>query len=504
MLVLIVKLVNTMSVIKELCKEVITPAIVQSGWDRSVQISFCEDSNFAYHYLNTEYVLFYAPNIPITVISVIEDNTNIDRGIENAIKNAENLDVPCAFCSNGNGFVFYNRTKLPQYAKTELNINKFPSPDHLWAIYIDYKSAKAITIEIEKATSRGLSRLLIGILGIATSLLSIICEIIKNLFASRKEKRVLYLTDRENDFVPEEWTLWQKENRQQNQILENNHLKQDMQSDDIVYTQIPDTDIKIYHASIREEERENDANKYRLFPSDYFDIIFLDTNSKNCIKRRKCQEILQHYATVPQIAIKPQEIISKSDIEYFKEPICIDLTISSLVEPIQIEKETIEHVHVNNIVNNQYTTNNTIISNSNSSPTDRPFDKDPNHLQITEYKTHNNILFVNNTNKYNKTTINFTTMARQTSFAHQIELAQELKTYLIRLQENLNNAAQKYIAKSASLDEAGMMEEKHQVLEEYMEETVNGIKNIVNQINEADIPFVEKYIEYLEDSDSVK
>ena len=95
-------------------------------------------------------------------------------------------------------------------------------------------------------------------------------------------------------------------------------------------------------------------------------------------------------------------------------------------------------------------------------------------------------------------------MARQTSFAHQIELAQELKTYLIRLQENLNNAAQKYIAKSASLDEAGMMEEKHQVLEEYMEETVNGIKNIVNQINEADIPFVEKYIEYLEDSDSVK
>ena len=37
-----------------------------------------------------------------------------------------------------------------------------------------------------------------------------------------------------------------------------------------------------------------------------------------------------------------------------------------------------------------------------------------------------------------------------------------------------------------------------------MEETVNGIKNIVNQINEADIPFVEKYIEYLEDSDSVK
>ena len=34
-------------------------------------------------------------------------------------------------------------------------------------------------------------------------------------------------------------------------------------------------------------------------------------------------------------------------------------------------------------------------------------------------------------------------------------------------------------------------------LREYVFETVNRIKSIVEQINEADIPFVEKYIKYL-------
>ena len=33
-------------------------------------------------------------------------------------------------------------------------------------------------------------------------------------------------------------------------------------------------------------------------------------------------------------------------------------------------------------------------------------------------------------------------MARQTSFSHQIELAEDLKAYLLRLQDNLGNAAQ--------------------------------------------------------------
>ena len=95
-------------------------------------------------------------------------------------------------------------------------------------------------------------------------------------------------------------------------------------------------------------------------------------------------------------------------------------------------------------------------------------------------------------------------MARQTSFQHQIELAEDLKAYLVRLQENLANAAQKYHDKTNSLYEAGMMDEKHQVLEEYMFETASRIKSIVEQINESDIPFVDSWINYLEGSQSIK
>lgn len=95
-------------------------------------------------------------------------------------------------------------------------------------------------------------------------------------------------------------------------------------------------------------------------------------------------------------------------------------------------------------------------------------------------------------------------MARQTSFSYQLELAEDLKAYLFRLQERLSVSAQKYEAKSNSLYEAGMMDEKHKVLEEYMYETVNRIKGIAEQIFEADIPFVERYIAYLEGSIAIK
>lgn len=83
------------------CEYIITPAIESVVWKRYLQISFYEDPEFAYKHLNTEYVLYYKPNIPIAVISITGNDTHVDVGIKTAINNAEQLDVPCAFSSNG-------------------------------------------------------------------------------------------------------------------------------------------------------------------------------------------------------------------------------------------------------------------------------------------------------------------------------------------------------------------------------------------------------------------
>ena len=89
-------------------------------------------------------------------------------------------------------------------------------------------------------------------------------------------------------------------------------------------------------------------------------------------------------------------------------------------------------------------------------------------------------------------------MSRQ-SFENQIRLAEDLKRYLYELQERLSLAAKSYQQKCNFLYESGMMEETlSELMQEYMPSTVAQIMNVVLQINDRDIPFVEKHIAKLE------
>ena len=102
--------------------------------------------------------------------------------------------------------------------------------------------------------------------------------------------------------------------------------------------------------------------------------------------------------------------------------------------------------------------------------------------------------------KYEKIILNDINMARQTSYQTQIELASDLKRYLHGFQERLAEVAKNYQAKSHDLYEAGMMDETHKDFEEnYVRETVAHIAGVVELINESDIPFVQKYIEKMEE-----
>ena len=89
-------------------------------------------------------------------------------------------------------------------------------------------------------------------------------------------------------------------------------------------------------------------------------------------------------------------------------------------------------------------------------------------------------------------------MAIQTSFSHQIELAEDLKKYLNNLHERLFFVTTDYNNKVNDIHQAGMMEEYYsKFVQEYVYETNQKIKEVVTQIHERDIPFIEKYIAYL-------
>jgi hypothetical protein len=55
--------------------------------------------------------------------------------MQQALDYAVTLDIPFVFTSNGNGFVFHDRTSLNTQIETNLALNEFPNPAKLWAQY---------------------------------------------------------------------------------------------------------------------------------------------------------------------------------------------------------------------------------------------------------------------------------------------------------------------------------------------------------------------------------
>jgi len=94
-------------------------------------------------------------------------------------------------------------------------------------------------------------------------------------------------------------------------------------------------------------------------------------------------------------------------------------------------------------------------------------------------------------------------MASQ-AIQNQIALAEDLKRYLHGFQERLSTAGQSYKNKSSSLYEAGMFDEFQKKFEqEFVQQTTQSISQVVERINDCDIPFIERYIAKLEDTLSV-
>ncbi len=59
--------------------------------------------------------------------------------MQQGLDNAEILEVPFAFSSNGDGFLLHDRTGQHTPIEQELALDAFPSPDELWQRYCAWK-----------------------------------------------------------------------------------------------------------------------------------------------------------------------------------------------------------------------------------------------------------------------------------------------------------------------------------------------------------------------------
>ncbi len=120
----------------------IIPALQAAGWDVMTQVfqqfKLTDGKVLVRGRLSSratpkfaDFALFYKPNIPLAIIEAKKNTKSIGAGQDQARAYAAMLDVPFVFTSNGDGFIFHDKTH-PEQLNTPLTLAQFPSPATLW------------------------------------------------------------------------------------------------------------------------------------------------------------------------------------------------------------------------------------------------------------------------------------------------------------------------------------------------------------------------------------
>ncbi len=217
---------------RDICTKFITPAIEKAGWDKQTQlleeVSFTDGKIYVRGKLTArgkqkraDYILYYKPNIPIAIVEAKDNNHSVRAGIQQALDYAKILDIPCVFSSNGDGFLFHDRTATDENIEKEIDIDNFPTPEQLWEKYKIYKGIAsheaekiasqayyfdgtgrrpryyqqiAINRTVE-AIANGQNRILL-VMATGTGKTYTAFQIIHRLWKSGTKKRILFLADR--------------------------------------------------------------------------------------------------------------------------------------------------------------------------------------------------------------------------------------------------------------------------------------------------------------------
>src|SRR5690625_91634 len=139
---------------RDVCTKYINPALQNAGWDMHSQVreevSFPAGRIIGRGRLHTrgklrraDYVLSYKQNMPIAIIEAKDNNHSLGDGMQQALAYSDALDAPFVFSSNGDGFLFHDRTELFGQTETTLSLDEFPTPETLWELYCQYKGIRS-------------------------------------------------------------------------------------------------------------------------------------------------------------------------------------------------------------------------------------------------------------------------------------------------------------------------------------------------------------------------
>ncbi len=329
---------------RDICTKFITPSLVQAGWDIQTQVReevyFTQGRVVVRGKLHSrgeaskaDYVLYHQPNLTIALIEAKDNNHKIGDGMQQALKYSDALDAPFVFSSNGDGFLFHDRTGKSAKPETEISIDAFPTPTDLWSRYCEWKGiknevkdiietpyyddgsgrlpryyqVKAVNRAIE-AVAKGQKRLLF-VMATGSGKTYTAFQIIWRLWKAKQKKRILFLVDRNvladdpkrKDFKPFGQAMTKISKRQIDKSYE-------------IY-------LSLYQAVTGTEE---DRNIYKQFTPDFFDLIVVDECHRGSASSdSNWHEILNYFKSATHIGFTatPKETKDVSNITYFGEPL---------------------------------------------------------------------------------------------------------------------------------------------------------------------------------------
>jgi type I restriction enzyme R subunit len=348
---------------RDICTKFITPALRRAGWDEQTQlreeVSFTKGRVLVRGKIvargkakRADYLLYAKPNVPIAVLEAKDNNCSVGDGLQQALDYARTLDVPFAFSSNGDGFVFHDRKAATE---REIALDQFPSPAALWARYREirglppeedalvlqdyfddasgkaprYYQTSAVNAAIE-AVAKGRDRLLL-VMATGTGKTYTAFQIIWRLWKAGRKKRVLFLADRNvlvdqtmvNDFRPFGPAMAKLSTG--SKVIER---------EDGTSVELPlaldrrrriDTSYEIYLALYQAITGPEDKDKlFREMSPDFFDLIVVDECHRGSAAEDSAwREILEYFSAATQIGMTatPRETRYVSNINYFGPPV---------------------------------------------------------------------------------------------------------------------------------------------------------------------------------------
>ncbi|HAQ20364.1 MAG TPA: restriction endonuclease [Prolixibacteraceae bacterium] len=350
---------------RDICTKFIAPAIEKAGWDKLTQlleeVYFTDGKIYVRGKLTTrgqakraDYILYYKPNIPVAIIEAKDNNHSVRAGIQQALGYAKTLDIPCVFSSNGDGFLFHDRTATEGNIETELDIDNFPTPEQLWEKYKTYKGI--LTPKAEKIASQdyyfdgsgrkpryyqqiainrsveaianGQNRILL-VMATGTGKTYTAFQIIHRLWKVGVKKRILFLADRNNlidqtrrgdfKYFKDKMTVIKKKviDVDGKEKLVSNK-KRGIDSSDKAY----EIFLGIYQGLTNSDETIEDA--YKDFSPGFFDLIIVDECHRGSAKDDSAwRKILEYFGSATQIGLTatPKEDEVTSNSEYFGLPV---------------------------------------------------------------------------------------------------------------------------------------------------------------------------------------